>query len=352
MSEYIIGLGDYAQKLKAAAKNIPPGGYLDLNQYELSGVTTVDRYTYRIKVKGKYPQFHYWLAMPFFSPVPAEVDRFYSQPGMADKNLTLDWYPVGAGPYMMTVNNPNRQMVLQRNPNFPGEPYPSEGDPGDEAAGLLKDAGKRMPFIDKVVFSLENSVLIGAQNQRRTNLAAGRSRSAGDSDVFRGSTTGRARRRVQCDSAERAVVFDGAGQPLGTSGRDLVVPPGRPLVALRCFSRLPASADEAGLLEAREDWIDGPRGELGCVHDVEPIADAVGDAHEDAHGGEGERSRVGHVVVGLCSGATYVAPLHNRTAGSHKGFGENPSRQPHWAAPSGDFHRLLRTVHGNERRTG
>jgi oligopeptide transport system substrate-binding protein len=159
MSEYIIGLGDYAEKLKAAAKELPPGGYLDLSQYELPGATAVDRYTYRIKVKGKYPQFLYWLAMPFFAPIPAEVDRFYSQPGMAEKNLTLDWYPVGAGPYMLTVNDPNRQMVLERNPNFPGEPYPGEGEPGDEAAGLLKDAGKRMPFIDKWVLSLEKEAI-------------------------------------------------------------------------------------------------------------------------------------------------------------------------------------------------
>jgi ABC-type transport system substrate-binding protein len=157
MSEYIIGLADYAQKLKVAAKDIPPGAYLDLNQYELSGVTAVDRYTYRIKVKGKYPQFLYWLAMLFFSPVPAEVDRFYAQPGMADKNLTLDWYPVGAGPYIITVNNPNRQMVPERN-QLPGRPYPSEGAPGDDG-GLLRDAGKRMPFIDKVVFSLEKEAI-------------------------------------------------------------------------------------------------------------------------------------------------------------------------------------------------
>ncbi|MEO8631090.1 MAG: ABC transporter substrate-binding protein, partial [Betaproteobacteria bacterium] len=112
MSEYIIGLGDYAQKLKAAAKDLPADGYLDLNQFGLQGVAAVDRYTYQIRVKGKYPQFLYWLAMPFFAPVPAEVDRFYSQPGMAEKNLSLDWYPVGTGPYMMTVNNPNRHMIL------------------------------------------------------------------------------------------------------------------------------------------------------------------------------------------------------------------------------------------------
>jgi ABC-type transport system substrate-binding protein len=159
MSEYVIGLGDYAQKLKAAANTVPSDAYLDLNQHELPGATVVDRYTYRIKVKGKYPQFLYWLAMPFFAPVPAEVDHFYSQPGMADKNLTLDWYPVGAGPYMMTVNNPNRQMVLERNPNFPGLPYPTEGEPEDQGAGLLVDAGKMMPFVDKAIFSLEKEAI-------------------------------------------------------------------------------------------------------------------------------------------------------------------------------------------------
>ena len=87
--------------------------------------------------------------------VPAEADAFYSQPGMKERNITLDWYPVGTGPYMLTVNNPNRQMVLERNPNFHGETYPSEGEPGDLEAGLLADAGQPLPFIDRIIFSLE-----------------------------------------------------------------------------------------------------------------------------------------------------------------------------------------------------
>ncbi|MDX1487356.1 MAG: ABC transporter substrate-binding protein, partial [Acidiferrobacterales bacterium] len=33
--------------------------------------------------------------------------------------------------------------------------YPSEGEPADRAAGLLRDAGARLPFIDKVLYSLE-----------------------------------------------------------------------------------------------------------------------------------------------------------------------------------------------------
>ncbi|MEO5702289.1 MAG: ABC transporter substrate-binding protein [Gammaproteobacteria bacterium] len=159
MNDYIVGLKEYAETLSQANAAQTQAGdnnaYLDLTRYPLEGAAVVDRYTYRIKVKGKYPQILYWLAMPFFAPVAPEVDRFYTQPGLAEKNLNLDWYPAGTGPYMLTMNNPNRQMVLERNPNFRGELYPSEGERGDIKNGLLVDAAKPMPFIDKVVYSLE-----------------------------------------------------------------------------------------------------------------------------------------------------------------------------------------------------
>lgn len=158
MSDYIVGLKEYGALLNGEYKKIRHQGesaFLDLRQYPLAGAEVLDRYTYRVTLKGKYPQFAYWLAMPFFAPVPWEAERFYAQKGMRAKNLLLDWYPVGTGPYMLTVNDPNRQMVLVRNPNFRGEAYPSEGEPEDKAQGLLADAGKPVPFIDKAVYSLE-----------------------------------------------------------------------------------------------------------------------------------------------------------------------------------------------------
>ncbi len=155
MSEYIVGLKELAAALSKADKALRGDGFLDLTRFELEGARALDRYTYRIRLRGKYPQFVYWLAMPFFAPIPPEADRFYAQTGMAEKNITLDWFPIGTGPYMLTVNNPNRQMVLERNPNYKGEVYPSESEPGDAGEGLLEDAGKPLPFIDKVVFSLE-----------------------------------------------------------------------------------------------------------------------------------------------------------------------------------------------------
>jgi ABC-type transport system substrate-binding protein len=155
MAERIVGLQELAATLEQEVKKMPIDAWLDLDRFPLSGVQRLDRYTYRITLKGKYPQFLYWLAMPFFAPIPREVDRFYSQPGMAEKNLTLDWWPVGTGPYFLAENNPNSRMVLVRNPNFHGQTYPCEGEEGDRAAGLLADCGKAMPFIDKAVFTRE-----------------------------------------------------------------------------------------------------------------------------------------------------------------------------------------------------
>ena len=162
MSDYIVGLKDLADRLTDEDRRLAAGSksgavtpLLNLDEYPLSGVIEVDRYRWQVRIKGKYPQFAYWLAMPFFAPMPSEADRFYSQKGMAERNLTLDWYPVGTGPYMLTENDPNSRIVLERNPNFRGEAYPAEGEPTDAAAGLLADAGKTGPFIDKIVFSRE-----------------------------------------------------------------------------------------------------------------------------------------------------------------------------------------------------
>ena len=154
MSEYIVGLKEYAAMLQQELKK-NPDAFLDLNKYPLPGVQVIDEHTYRIKVYGKYPQFAYWLAMPFFAPMPPEAERFYAQAGMRERNLILDWWPVGSGPYYLSENNPNQRMVLTRNPYYDSEIYPAEGETGDAAAGLLADAGKPLPLIDQIVFTRE-----------------------------------------------------------------------------------------------------------------------------------------------------------------------------------------------------
>ncbi len=149
MSEMIVGLGELNTELKAVK------GGLDLTQYQISGVKVLDKHRYSIRVNGVQEQFLYWLAMPFFTAVPPEADVFYAQQGLIDKNIILDWYPIGTGPFQLTVNNPNKEMILKKNLDFHDEYYPVVGEDSDAANKLLVDQGKKLPFLDKVHFLLE-----------------------------------------------------------------------------------------------------------------------------------------------------------------------------------------------------
>ncbi len=153
MSRYIRDLEALAQRLSAVQGM--NDAYIDLRSFDLTGAKVIDRYTFEITLTQKYPQFVYWLAMPFFAPVPWEADAFYFQSGMNARNLSLDWHPLGTGPYMLRENNPNRRMTLVRNPNFHREVFPTEGEGSDVALGLLADAGARLPFMDEIRFMLE-----------------------------------------------------------------------------------------------------------------------------------------------------------------------------------------------------
>ena len=162
-ADYVIGLKEYGDTLRVANElllkglpdNLHDKPFLDLRQYPLAGVEAIDKHTLRIRIKGKYPQWKYWMAMPFVAPIPWEAEAFYAQPGMRDNGLSLSQWPVGTGPFMMTEYVQDRRHVMRRNPNFRGEPYPCDGEPEDKNAGLLADCGKRMPFVQAIVTNIE-----------------------------------------------------------------------------------------------------------------------------------------------------------------------------------------------------
>ena len=161
--KYIIGLHELSAELREADAKLRRGTdpterdlpFLDLRQFALAGADAPDRYTLRIRIAGRYPQFKYWLAQTFFSPVPWEADAFYAQKGMAARDLSLNFWPVGTGAYMLTRFLENRAITLERNPNFHGEPYPCQASAADVALGLTKDCGNTMPFIDRVEMIIE-----------------------------------------------------------------------------------------------------------------------------------------------------------------------------------------------------
>lgn len=166
-AEYVVGLKEYGELVKAEDAKLRAGldpasldkPFLDFRQWPLAGATAPSKHLLRIRIKGKYPQWSYWMQMTFTAPVPWEADAFYAQPGMAAVGLSLDRWPVGTGAYMMTEFVQDRRHVMVKNPNYRGEAYPCEGMPGDKEAGLLDDCGKRMPFVDRIVSTIEREAV-------------------------------------------------------------------------------------------------------------------------------------------------------------------------------------------------
>ena len=95
------------------------------------------------------------MAMPFVAPVPWEADAFYAQDGMTDNGLSLNQWPVGTGPYMMTEFVRDRRHVMKRNPNYRGEPYPCEGEAGDAKPASSTTAARPCPSSTRSYVTIE-----------------------------------------------------------------------------------------------------------------------------------------------------------------------------------------------------
>ena len=166
-AEVVVGLREYGEQIRKEDTTLRQGQdpasldrpFLDFRRWPLAGAEAPEPHLLRIRIKGKYPQWSYWMQMTFLAPVPWEADAFYAQPGMARAGLSLDRWPVGTGPFMQTEFQPDRRHVLVRNPHYRGEPYPCEGMPGDREAGLLDDCGKPTPFVDRIVFTVEREAV-------------------------------------------------------------------------------------------------------------------------------------------------------------------------------------------------
>jgi ABC-type transport system substrate-binding protein len=162
-AEYVIGLAEYMELVKKEDAKLRAGTdpssldkpFLDFRRWPLAGASAPETHLLRIRLKGKYPQWKYWMQMTFTAPVPWEADAFYAQPGLAERGVTLDQWPVGTGPYMVTEFEKDRRIVMARNPNYRGEPFPCEGMPEDVKAGALADCGKKTPFVDRIVSAVE-----------------------------------------------------------------------------------------------------------------------------------------------------------------------------------------------------
>jgi len=113
----------------------------------VAGLQAPDRYTFRIQLTQPYPQLIWILAMHYTYAIPREALAYYG------KDLVN--HPVGTGPYCLKSWKRNYRLEYVRNPKWAEtgriERYPTQGALEDVASGLLADAGKPLPRIDRVV---------------------------------------------------------------------------------------------------------------------------------------------------------------------------------------------------------
>lgn len=133
--EKIKGLNEFREKAQTLDDfvNIP-----------VEGLKAVDDLTLVIELVRPYPQLMAILAMSFTAPIPIESILTYKND--LSKNM------IGTGPFILKNADNMNELTMVRNPNYRLATYPSEGDRQSHSHGHLKDAGKRIPFLDAVKF--------------------------------------------------------------------------------------------------------------------------------------------------------------------------------------------------------
>jgi oligopeptide transport system substrate-binding protein len=113
----------------------------------VEGLTAHDDHTLVIRLVKPYPQLQFAFALQFTAPIPEEVLR-------ASEN-DLGRAVVGTGAFKVAAYQPNQQVILERFAGYGGSLYPTSGDRVANEMGLLKDAGKKLPFLDRVVMNVQ-----------------------------------------------------------------------------------------------------------------------------------------------------------------------------------------------------
>lgn len=134
LDDRLVGLNEWREKYAA----------LEATNYdeEVEGLKKIDDYTVEMKLKRPFPQFLYALAMPYTFIVAKEAVQHFGKEFLN--------YPVGTGAFILPKFEQSSMITYVRNPKFRDKRYPSEGEEGDDKLGLLADAGKKIPLVDKI----------------------------------------------------------------------------------------------------------------------------------------------------------------------------------------------------------
>ncbi|MEM7755806.1 MAG: ABC transporter substrate-binding protein [Planctomycetota bacterium] len=150
MQNTIEGLDELAAMQDAQSEAI---GGLAPFPYDvpMSGFRKIDDHAFEIRLQKPVTRFLWLMTMFQTSIVPREAVEYYGE--------DFAFNPVGTGPFMLESPDdwvPKQKLTVVRNPNYHEVLYPdrSEWDRDARRMRLHRAAGKRVPFVDKIEFTM------------------------------------------------------------------------------------------------------------------------------------------------------------------------------------------------------
>ncbi|TWU11991.1 Heme-binding protein A precursor [Symmachiella macrocystis] len=143
LKDTIKGFDEYREKQNAAVEAKQASFDYDA---PVAGMQKINDHEFRVILKQPVQRFMWVLAMFQTAIVPREAVEEYGD--------RFGRHPVGTGAFTLAEEDwrPGQRMVFYKNPSYHPCYYPTEHMPSDVAAGWTKDAGKRLPLVDRLEF--------------------------------------------------------------------------------------------------------------------------------------------------------------------------------------------------------
>jgi oligopeptide transport system substrate-binding protein len=114
----------------------------------IEGLRKINDLEFEIVLRQPVYRFLYILSMFQTSVVPREAVERYGK--------DFGFRPVGTGPFVLDTFVPKQSLTGNRNPNYHHVRYPAAGEwsAADRRARLHRSAGQRVPFVDRIEFTM------------------------------------------------------------------------------------------------------------------------------------------------------------------------------------------------------
>lgn len=140
LSDTIVGFDAYMDEQNAAEE-------FDYDA-AVAGFVKISDLEFEIVLQKPVYRFLYILGMFQTSLVPREAVEFYG--------MDFSRNPVGTGPFILDTWVPKQSMTADRNPNYHEVLYPArdQWSREDKRGRLHRAAGKQVPFVDRIEFTM------------------------------------------------------------------------------------------------------------------------------------------------------------------------------------------------------